>query len=145
MRLYVAYTGSEAASDVCLSVAAPSFYVVPKSYFEGDKGHTPQLVRLYLFASKDDVAQTWRAEVRHIYVAVWGSPASHHIPFAFLSSRGLRAATKQAFTNIPWIRGPPIQSATTLFQDLLAASHKAGVTLMRRYTPSKLTAIVGRR
>ena len=133
VRLYVAYTGGEAASDVCLSVAAPSFcHVVPKSVTlkEIKANSTPQLVRLYLFASKDNVALDLAAEVCATYMSQKGEPRVASYPFRipiFLAC-GLRAATKQAVYKYTLDTGDlPIQSATTLFQDLLAASHKAGV------------------
>ena len=133
VRLFVAYTGGESASDVCISVSAPSFcHIVPKSCAlkKVKANSTPQLVRLYLYASKESVAQDLAAEVCVTYMSQTGEPrvATHPFRIPIFLACGLRAATKQATYKFTLDTGDlPVQSATTLFQDLLVASHKAGV------------------
>lgn len=133
VRLFVAYTGAEAASDVYVSIAAPSFcHVVPKSCTlkKVKANSTPQLVRLYMYASKESLAQDLAAEVCATYMSQTGEPrvATHPFRIPIFLACGLRTATKQATYKFTLDTGDlPVQSATTLFQDLLVASHKAGV------------------
>lgn len=133
VRLFIAYTGSASVTNVNISVSTPRFcHVVPKSCVlkEVKANSTPQLVRLYLYASKDELAQSLSAEVCVTYQAQSGEHrvASHTFGLPIFLACALRAPVKSAEHKFTLDTGDlPAQPATTLFEDLVVASHEAGV------------------
>lgn len=133
VRLFVAYSGSASAKDVNISISAPRFcHVVPKSCVikQVRANSTPQLVRLYIYASRGELAQTLTSEVCVTYQTQSGEHrvASHKFNMPIFLACALRAPVKSAEYKYTLDTGDlPAQPATTLFEDLVVAAHEAGV------------------
>ena len=130
VRLYVAYSGSDVASNVSIIVSTPSFvHVVPKNYTVKTvkANSTPVMIKLYMYARPDQFASSLEADVTATYKSASGEPriVNHQIDIPLFLACTIRPPVKLAAFKFTLDTGSPAVSLTDLFQDVVKAQEEA--------------------
>jgi len=132
-RLFLTYNGSSPATNVSISVIAPSFiHVVPNSVvLSSVKGgnSTPCIVKIYFFALKSCPPASLDANVMVTYTTGKGEPraVSQSISLPLLVACKLRPPTKTAPFKVVLDTDVEAQSLVDVFDDFLYASQESGI------------------
>ena len=131
VRLYVAFSGKGAAQNVSVIVSAPAFvHVVPKNYIiKSVSAHsTPVMIKLYMYASKSQIAASLQCDVTATYKTAQGEPriANHAIQLPLFLACTLCPAAKAAAFKFTLESGKAPVPLTELFDDLIFALKEAG-------------------
>ena len=130
VRLYVAYSGTDVASNVSIIVSTPSFvHVVPKNYIVKTvkPNSTPLMIKLYMYARPDQFASSLEADVTATYKSTTGEPriVNHKIDIPLFLACTIRPPVKLAAFKFTLDTGLPAVSLKDLFEDVVKAQEEA--------------------
>lgn len=132
VRVFLSYTGTQATTDVTLSVRGPAFtHVEPQTVVlksvSGARA-TPTTVKLTFYASAACLPTGLEAELAACYTSTAGEPrvASHRFLLPMFLACRPRHASKSAQHKLTLDTALPAQPLTTLFDDVLFAATESG-------------------
>ena len=132
VRVFLSYTGTQAATDVTLSVRGPPFtHVEPHTLVlksvSGARA-TPTTVKLTFYASAARLPTGLEAELCACYTSTAGEPrvASHRFLLPMFLACRPKHASKSAQHKLTLDTALPAQPLTSLFDDVLFAAAEAG-------------------
>jgi len=132
-RLFLTYNGSAPATNVSISVIAPSFiHVVPNNItvqtVQGGNS-TPCMSKIYFFALKSCPPASLDVTVMVTYTTAKGEPraVTHPITLPLCVACRLRAPTKAAQFKVVLDTDMGAQSLVDVFDDFLYAAQESGI------------------
>lgn len=133
VRIFLTYNGAAPATNVSISIIAPSFiHAVPNSFtvqsVQGGNA-TPCMLKMQLFALKSCPPASLDATVMVTYTTSKGEPraVTHQITLPLTVACRLRAPTKAAQFKVVLDTDVEAQSLVDVFDDFLYASQESGI------------------